>query len=201
VVVIAVCIDLLIVLIGVRQGLTYRYEPTGGEIVRSEVEQLVGEASLQLEYEYKVSGARHRGFALDRGVWLPRGKWAERFVEENPAGTEVTVYYDPKDPGESVLRRGVLPGQLFLVLMALPVHAYALWRRGRRWRGKGWYMGLMSVLGWASVGAVGSVLVLMLGRMTVASLSVALAVSGLTGVWGAIRWLRRRRDCAGANGS
>jgi len=46
------------------------------------------------------------------------GGWSERVAASYCVGERVTVFYDPRDPGQAVLKRGVTFGALFgLVLI------------------------------------------------------------------------------------
>jgi hypothetical protein len=57
-------------------------------------------------YEYEVNGRRYTGDRLTLGVVASATfPWAaRRTAAKYPVGREVTVYYDPNSPGESVLR-------------------------------------------------------------------------------------------------
>ncbi len=76
-----------------------------------------------VRFSYIVEGTTYHG-ELDVAYdsWQFRSK-AERLVRHYPAGMNVTIYYDPKDPKNSVLQRssarnivGMIVGILMLVL-------------------------------------------------------------------------------------
>jgi hypothetical protein len=46
------------------------------------------------------------------------GSWAHKVVERYPAGAQVMVYYDPNNPSEAVLERG-MPGYIKWLWVAL----------------------------------------------------------------------------------
>ncbi len=61
-----------------------------------------------IKYEYAVSGVPCSGdnWAFYT-LWSTDKEWAASIVQKYPAGSRVTVYYDPANPGESVLEPGI----------------------------------------------------------------------------------------------
>jgi hypothetical protein len=66
-----------------------------------------GQSHVDLAYEYEADGARHRGTRLHLGepsaYSFERG--ADAVLARCPVGGEVEVFFDPADPGRSVLER------------------------------------------------------------------------------------------------
>jgi len=60
-----------------------------------------------LEYDYTVAGREHRGDCYE---FIERGRGnrleIESIIDRYPVGSELTVHYDPDDPGSSVIKRG-----------------------------------------------------------------------------------------------
>lgn len=89
----------------VRLGRTRRpdwSQSTHGTVISSTV-QLPTRAPLVL-YTYCVDGATFRGSRVHAEARRRRNALdAEATVARYPAGTSVVVYYDPRDPAESIL--------------------------------------------------------------------------------------------------
>ena len=123
------------------QAEAYTFESTTGTMEESRFEPrpvayiLYGEENncvfdLHITYSYTVDGIVYIGqtYSLWEG-WLsresPNSHWScgnsappeeiANFVESNPEGGEVTVYYDSSDPQRSVVIRGFEGGIPFLV--------------------------------------------------------------------------------------
>lgn len=123
------------------QAEAYTFESTTGTMEESRFEPrpvayiLYGEENncvfdLHITYSYTVDGVVYNGqtYSLWEG-WLsresPNSHWScgnsappeeiANFVENNPEGGEVTVYYDSSDPQRSVVIRGFEGGIPFLV--------------------------------------------------------------------------------------
>ena len=123
------------------QAEAYTYESTTGTMEESRFEPrpaqyiLYGEENncvfdLHITYSYTVDGVAYNGHTYS--LWevrlsreSPNSHWScmnsappeeiSNFVESNPEGGEVTVYYDSSDPQRSVVIRGFEGGIPFLV--------------------------------------------------------------------------------------
>jgi hypothetical protein len=74
----------------------------------------------QVVYAYEAGGRRYEGRRVGlgpRALTSDRGE-ALRAAGRYPAGSEVTVYYDPEDPGEATLVRGTGEGTRWYWLAA-----------------------------------------------------------------------------------
>jgi len=134
------------------QAEAYTFESTTGTMEESRFEPrpvayiLYGEENncvfdLHITYSYTVDGVVYNGqtYSLWEG-WLsresPNSHWScvnsappeeiANFVESNPEGGEVTVYYDSSDPQRSVVIRGFEGGIPFLVTIVNTVLLVAL---------------------------------------------------------------------------
>jgi hypothetical protein len=79
-----------------------------GEIVKSSVTRYVRRFrwDWRVEYRYRVDGREHTGWRTYFGSMVPIGV-ARNIVRRFPARSTVTVYYDPRRHGRSVLLPGV----------------------------------------------------------------------------------------------
>jgi hypothetical protein len=70
-----------------------------------------------VHYTYQVMGQPHRGNKIMPGPAVG-GLGAHKIVERYPAGAQVMVYYDPNNPSDAVLERG-MPGHIKWLWVAL----------------------------------------------------------------------------------
>jgi hypothetical protein len=68
-----------------------------------------------IEFEYVVEGNRYKGSRLRYGqVGSSNRERAERTIAGYPVGTSVSVFFDPRNPKDSVLLCGTSWGNLFI---------------------------------------------------------------------------------------
>ena len=114
---------------------TTSYQQTNGIVqksrIRTEVSRNRGGGTttyyhLDLGYTYAVNGRDHRGSRYD---FRARSKEeCENDLARHPVGQQVTVYFNPDDPEESVLRIYPLNGYILAVpLLLLPFHLSVLY--------------------------------------------------------------------------
>ena len=70
-----------------------------------------------VKYEYADGDKRHTSDCINLGPRLPNKRFAKETAERYPAGSLVTVYYDPHEPSYSVLEREKDPGLKFADIM------------------------------------------------------------------------------------
>ena len=70
-----------------------------------------------VQYSYQVMGQMLQGRGVIPGPETG-GSWAHKVVERYPAGAQVMVYYDPNNPSDAVLERG-MPGYIKWLWVAL----------------------------------------------------------------------------------
>ncbi len=113
----------------VRQYLALRFSTTQGRIVRSEVGHgTVRRLGVEIEYNYAVDGVDYTGHRYRYDDHNATLEWGAT-VEERPRWSFQTVYYNPKNPADALLKPGVDGGDLLLLLFALPLNVltYTLW--------------------------------------------------------------------------
>jgi hypothetical protein len=82
-------------------------------------------------YRYTVNGRQYEGDRLNLAgdsAWNRPGL-AERKLQKYPVDAPVTVYYNPKAPGEAVLER-YLTDALLIWSLALGLFALSAWSAG-----------------------------------------------------------------------
>lgn len=125
-----------------RQLLASRFPSTKGMILSSEVTEHDGEDGptygVKLSYSFSVEDQPFIGTRYRYSNFTSGGDWARRVVGRHAPGTEVTVYYDPRNPENCVLRPGIAGSDLFHLAFMTPFNAVMLgfwWFGGRRlWR-------------------------------------------------------------------
>lgn len=77
--------------------------------------------SPAIVYRYTVAGREYTGdrYSLDVDVRLGRPEFAQSLLKRFPAGSAVTVFYNPKAPAEAVLERRVSGGWFIWALAAV----------------------------------------------------------------------------------
>ena len=82
--------------------------------------------SAEISYEYTAAGARHSGNTINHGEINFGSHDAGNTVRDFPAGKQIRVYYNPRSPDESLLRRGLTPGHAFLAMFLVPFNVVML---------------------------------------------------------------------------
>jgi hypothetical protein len=121
-----------VVAVGIARQLgTLAYAPADGVVTRSEVKEThdnKGRVShqLEIEYEYEVGGRRYAGTRYCYGLAGVTGDAWQRAAGELAVGAAVRVYYDPADPAEAGLRRGLAGFHASAVWFLTPFNAVML---------------------------------------------------------------------------
>ena len=71
-------------------------------------------------YEYVVNGERYHSSRVRFAAGSSSDNWASTFVRNHPRGTITPIFYNPADPAESVLIRGIEGSDLFLFIFMTP---------------------------------------------------------------------------------
>lgn len=107
----------------VARGLVARaWSVVSGEITQSEVKvspsRIGSYYTPRVSYQYRVNGVTYSGWRLVFGdASLKREASARRRAESFQVGNQVKVYYNPREPSQSVLEPGVGFWTLFPALM------------------------------------------------------------------------------------
>jgi len=130
--------DGFIVVPAARQLYALRFPSTEGRILSAEVREHDGEDgptySVEFEYVYTVAGREYSGTRYRYPTGSTSGSgWAHRVVSARPAGSKTPVYYNPRNPEDSLLSPGVSGMDLFLVAFLTPFNAVMLGLWGMGW--------------------------------------------------------------------
>ena len=96
------------------------YAEAQGTVTRCELQGNGKSRELVIEYEYEVDGRQLRNDCYQYGYDFPGGSDREDVCERMPAGSRVTVYYDPANPADSVLIKGLTGFDLLRLLFLMP---------------------------------------------------------------------------------
>ena len=98
---------------------TNDWEPVDGVVTDSYVSESSGGEGgttycLHVNYEYTVDGMTFQGDKVSYSLENNCNSWSENADEEYAEGEEITVYYDPSNPSDSVLEPGLTGINFFL---------------------------------------------------------------------------------------
>lgn len=122
-------IGLVVSTIGFREmkeaKVSTKWPTTSGVILESKVDSRSDSDSgtsyhAEVLYQFEMDGAKIQGNRISFGeVGTGDASDASRVVNRFPKDTEVTIYYDPKDPFNAVLEPGIQTGTWFLPVFGL----------------------------------------------------------------------------------
>lgn len=130
----------------IKQVAALRFATTEGRVRSSEVTHHDSDDGsthgVRITYSYTVDGHEYTGdrYRFDK-FKTSDSKWAREAVRAHPIGSTTTVYYNPRDPAEAVLRPGLAGSDLFLALFMTPFNAVmlAFWWGGARMLVRRWH--------------------------------------------------------------
>jgi hypothetical protein len=103
-----------------NQCRAWGFATTPGTVTASRAKGTGDTTELDVRYRYTVDGREFVGDRYCFGLWGTNdGTW-ERAAAALPPGAEVTVSYNPADPGESTLTRGPQGMHLFMANFLVP---------------------------------------------------------------------------------
>jgi hypothetical protein len=121
--------DYVVIDASVRQAWSVNFASTLGKMVRSEVGQgVMRHRGVEFSYDYTVNGVNYTGRRYrydDRNAALEYSATVDAF----PRRSARRVFYNPRDPADSLLAPGLEGCDLLLLLFATPINAatLALW--------------------------------------------------------------------------
>lgn len=108
---------------------TRSWSRTRGVVISSNVETVSAVHRANVSYRYTVNGQEVTGNRVYFGDRI-RTSWsyfAREIIAQHPAGSGVTVYYDPERPHEAVLVPGVPGGVVAMMCFSIVLLAFAIW--------------------------------------------------------------------------
>jgi hypothetical protein len=112
----------------VQQMRAERFPTTTGRILESGLSRgSKGTTGVAIRFSYEVEGRRYESarYRFDN-TKSSDSAWAKAAVRANPKGAERTVYYNPADPAEAILRPGIEGSELFMLMFLTPFNAIGL---------------------------------------------------------------------------
>lgn len=103
-----------------------RFVPAEGRVIESAVDTHFDSDGntygFSILYTYEAGGTTHEGkrYAFGEMKSSDGQARARQLVEQHPAGSAITVYYDPGNPGDSVIVRDPDPSLYFMILFLTP---------------------------------------------------------------------------------
>jgi hypothetical protein len=93
---------------------------------------------IKVQYHYTVDGIRHSSDRLRFGAMSSSDNWADTILARFPKNSPVTVYYNPRQPDESVLLQGLESMDFFMLLFLTPfvLVGFFVWYMAFRSAGK-----------------------------------------------------------------
>jgi hypothetical protein len=110
----------------IRQHAAESYPSVAGWMRASEVETYTGSKGrihyrAAFLYEYTVDGRNYRGGRYRYAGYSSDAATANALVAAHPQNSEVTVYYNPKNPADTVLSPRVESRDVFLLFLMSPI--------------------------------------------------------------------------------
>ena len=142
---ITLCMDGFILAPAVCQVMATGYSTTPGVMISSVISSNHSRKStsynVALEYAYTVDNQEYKGNCFRYGALASSDlKWATATVRDYPAGAKVPVFYNLRNPQDSLLVPGLDGSNLFLFAFMTPFNSFMLasWsaRRSQGWTGQ-----------------------------------------------------------------
>jgi hypothetical protein len=128
----------------VRSWRALTYSSAEGTVLSSNVRTETSDEGcshyLNFTYRFQAKGQEYEGAQYRYGpVFNLEHRWAFHVTEANPPGKKVVVYFDPSDPQDAVLVRGIQGEDLYVASFGAPfisVLGLGAWATFRQWRRK-----------------------------------------------------------------
>jgi len=118
---------------------TVSWPSVSGRVVSTRIDEALGSKGSTtyrpvITYRYVVDGVEHTSDRLSGAVITHGRSWAQGRCDAYPVGSEVTVYYNPRDPAKAVLESGMQWSSLLFVAIGAGLFAagHASTRRKQR---------------------------------------------------------------------
>ncbi len=113
---------------------TFFFKKTEGVIVKSQVKKVENQISYDyyyplIEYEYSVNGKKYKSDRIFLSKLESDYSTVKKIVDKFPVGKKITIYYNPFNPEEAILKRNYHTGMFIQTLVffgMLSVFLYTL---------------------------------------------------------------------------
>lgn len=125
------CFDVFVGYGMVKAVLAQNYPSTTGEVIHSKLERHRGDDGYtygaDIHFTYAVGGQTYTSEEHSYGAWNNSdSSGARKLLRKYPVGETVTVYYNPSDPSDAVLERGVQGMHAFMLMFMAPFNVVML---------------------------------------------------------------------------
>ena len=101
-----------------------------GKIIESSIRRVKLRSPKYLPkiiYEYSVEGISYTSNRLSFSEYMRFHRSCQRVIDRYPTGKSITVYYDPKNPKNSVIQKGRIKSAILLFVLTMILTVYVLW--------------------------------------------------------------------------
>ena len=105
------------IIVNARQSL--RWPTVEGRVDRAEAASDSDDLLPLIEFSYTVSGTRYQNTLAFPGGTTPTPEFTRLYLDRYPAGSTVTVHYDPQQPGRATLEPGMARGDWMIAALGL----------------------------------------------------------------------------------
>ena len=107
----------------------YGYSTAPGTVTQSSVLKVKGKGTSyrpDIHYVYSVNGQTYEGTQYRYSTMATPDNRAANIVQQHPVASAVTVYYNPRNPSDAVLLRGIEGMDLMALMFLTPFNAVML---------------------------------------------------------------------------
>ena len=101
---------------------SYKWPTTNGTVVSARVVRPSGKSTkyiAEIGYSYRVDGKDYRSKNFKATSARGTSEWAKKLVDQHPAGSTVTVHYNPSKPEDAVIEPGLQSDNYIMTVVPL----------------------------------------------------------------------------------
>jgi hypothetical protein len=124
--------------IGFHKAVTsYRWPTTNGTVVSAQVVRPTGKSTkyiAEIGYSYQVDGKEYASKKFKATTARGTSGWAKQVVGQHPAGSKVSVHYNPDRPQDAVIEPGLQSDNYWMTvapLLVIALLSFALFQQIR----------------------------------------------------------------------
>lgn len=105
---------------------TLFWPSAGGTVISGEVAIVhsskgASKSKPVIRYSFVVDGVEYESDRYSSTMARGSSFWAKEVIDKHPAGSSITVYYNPENPAKSVLDRGFQKDDVWMTLLSLAI--------------------------------------------------------------------------------